>query len=99
MRIGIRHREQQTLYISELIDTQSEDLAHGRLWLGLHITAIYDALERLPLLIQAKSIVARPLKRERVDSDIDPVDIVKKRARLRRKKEEVRRPYPKESRC
>ncbi len=51
LRIGIRHRESQTLYLSDLIDVRTcTDPAYGKIWLGLHIAIVSDALERLPIL-------------------------------------------------
>ncbi len=51
LRIGIRHRESQTLYLSDLIDVRTcTDPAYGKIWLGLHLAIVSDALERLPIL-------------------------------------------------
>lgn len=47
MRIGIRHRGRQTLYISPLIDPSSRDgLPFGKIWAGLHLALIDDVLQR-----------------------------------------------------
>ncbi|KDR66158.1 hypothetical protein GALMADRAFT_283987 [Galerina marginata CBS 339.88] len=46
-RIGIRHRESQTLYLSGLIDTVNiQDPRYRKLHLGLHVAIVKDALER-----------------------------------------------------
>ncbi|KIM39102.1 hypothetical protein M413DRAFT_236009 [Hebeloma cylindrosporum] len=46
-RIGIRHRESQTLYLSELIDTTAcKDPSYGAIQVGLHLAIIRDALQR-----------------------------------------------------
>jgi hypothetical protein len=45
-RIGIRHRESQTLYLSGLIDmTACKDPTYGEIQVGLHLTIIQDALQ------------------------------------------------------
>lgn len=50
-RIGIRHRESQTLYLSDLIDTQTcDDPRYGKLHVGIHLAIVQDALNRLPKL-------------------------------------------------
>ncbi|KAF8878507.1 hypothetical protein CPB85DRAFT_1443354 [Mucidula mucida] len=48
LRIGIRHRETQTLYLSSLIDVGNPDSEYGRLMLGLHFCIVHDVLARLP---------------------------------------------------
>ncbi|KAF9012785.1 hypothetical protein BDZ89DRAFT_1077365 [Hymenopellis radicata] len=51
IRIGIRHRERQTLLLSSLIDIRScKDPAYGGLWTAFHVFAIADAVQRLPLI-------------------------------------------------
>ncbi|KIM39090.1 hypothetical protein M413DRAFT_29658 [Hebeloma cylindrosporum] len=46
-RIGIRHRESQTLYLSELMDTTAcKDPSYGAIQIGLHLAIIQDALQR-----------------------------------------------------
>ncbi|KIM39104.1 hypothetical protein M413DRAFT_236022 [Hebeloma cylindrosporum] len=46
-RIGIRHRESQTLYLSELIDTTAcKDPPYGAIQVGLHLAIMQDALQR-----------------------------------------------------
>ncbi|KAF9556381.1 hypothetical protein CPC08DRAFT_820517 [Agrocybe pediades] len=47
-RIGIRHRESQTLYISPLIEPiNSRNPSYGKLHVGLHVAIIQDLLQRL----------------------------------------------------
>ncbi|KAF8892859.1 hypothetical protein CPB85DRAFT_229749 [Mucidula mucida] len=51
VRIGIRHRKRQTLYLSSLIDIRTcKDPSYGSLWTALHIALASDAMKRLPLL-------------------------------------------------
>ncbi|KAF8901798.1 hypothetical protein CPB85DRAFT_1322794, partial [Mucidula mucida] len=47
VRIGIRHRELQTLFLSDLIDICScKDPSYGELWTALHIAVASDAVQR-----------------------------------------------------
>ncbi|KAF8891165.1 hypothetical protein CPB85DRAFT_1441057 [Mucidula mucida] len=51
LRIGIRHRERQTLYLSSLIDIRTcKDPTYGGIWTALHVAIAADAVQRLPLL-------------------------------------------------
>ncbi|KAK0498138.1 hypothetical protein EDD18DRAFT_1071378 [Armillaria luteobubalina] len=51
LRVGIRHRKAQTLYISDLVDVCSHtDPAYGKLLVAIHLAIIRDALDRAPLL-------------------------------------------------
>ncbi|KAF8904519.1 hypothetical protein CPB85DRAFT_1255327 [Mucidula mucida] len=51
IRLGIRHRRLQTLFLSELIDIRHCSApAYGRLWTAMHVASVYDALQRLPEL-------------------------------------------------
>ncbi|KAF9040218.1 hypothetical protein BDZ89DRAFT_1156737 [Hymenopellis radicata] len=54
LRIGIRHRKSQTLFLSGLIDIRTcKDPSYGSLWTALHIAIASDAVKRLPLLENA----------------------------------------------
>ncbi|KAF9040252.1 hypothetical protein BDZ89DRAFT_1110013 [Hymenopellis radicata] len=54
LRIGIRHRKRQTLFLSSLIDIRTcKDPSYGSLWTALHIAIASDAVKRLPLLENA----------------------------------------------
>ncbi|KAF9040223.1 hypothetical protein BDZ89DRAFT_1129141 [Hymenopellis radicata] len=54
LRIGIRHRKSQTLFLSSLIDIRTcKDPSYGSLWTALHIAIASDAVKRLPLLENA----------------------------------------------
>lgn len=48
--ICIRDRTNQTLYVSDLIDTTGSGVEYGKLHTGLYIAAIRDAVERARLL-------------------------------------------------
>ncbi|SJL01254.1 uncharacterized protein ARMOST_04572 [Armillaria ostoyae] len=51
LRVGIRHRKTQTLYISDLVDICSHtDPTYGKLLVAIHLAIIRDALDRAPLL-------------------------------------------------
>ncbi|KAF8991725.1 hypothetical protein BDZ89DRAFT_1086524 [Hymenopellis radicata] len=55
MRIGIRHRATQTLFLTGLIDlVTSETPTFGKLFTGLHLAVARDALKRLPLVMGKK---------------------------------------------
>ncbi|KAJ7173380.1 hypothetical protein C8R46DRAFT_1348074 [Mycena filopes] len=45
-RIGIRHRETQTLLLSDLIEVPRSDPSYARIHIGLYITAYRDAVNR-----------------------------------------------------
>ncbi|KAJ7155831.1 hypothetical protein C8R46DRAFT_1116557 [Mycena filopes] len=81
-RIGVRDRENQTLYLSDVIDVQNcKAPAYGRIHTGLFITILRDALDRLAQ--HQKSTPEKPLSTARsaegskrpldADSDATPV--------------------------
>ncbi|KAF9018780.1 hypothetical protein BDZ89DRAFT_1139757 [Hymenopellis radicata] len=87
IRIGIRHRERQTLFLSSLIDIRScKGPAYGGLWTAFHVFAIADAVQRVPLienslLAKRKSTfdepTGRPSKRLKADdgaADMSSID-------------------------
>lgn len=54
--IGIRHRNTQTLYVSDLIKPHAcKEPSYGKLHVGLYIAAIRDALDR-----ERQALDARP---------------------------------------
>jgi len=54
-RIGIRHRQTQTLYLSELIDiAHDKEPAHGKLHIGLCLSAFKDAVDRAAQFCQVE---------------------------------------------
>ncbi|KIM40423.1 hypothetical protein M413DRAFT_28888 [Hebeloma cylindrosporum] len=57
-RIGFRHRETQTLYLSELIDPSVEK--YGKIQIGLHLAIVKDVLEREASLSSPKKRPAEP---------------------------------------
>ncbi|KAF9039609.1 hypothetical protein BDZ89DRAFT_1060767 [Hymenopellis radicata] len=67
LRIGIRHRETQTLFLSELFDVcHCKAPAYGRVWAGIHLAIVDDILQRLEALHPASaerdaSPISRPL--------------------------------------
>ncbi|KAF9040205.1 hypothetical protein BDZ89DRAFT_1060621 [Hymenopellis radicata] len=86
IRMGIRHRERQTLFLSSLIDIRScKDPAYGGLWTAFHVFAIADAVQRVrlienSLLTKRKSTFdepRRPSKRLKADdgaADMSSID-------------------------
>lgn len=57
-RIGIRHRETQTLYLSDLIDPTCMK-GYGQIHLGLLIAALKDRLDKLNLVEEPKAPVRK----------------------------------------
>lgn len=65
-RIGFRHRANQTLYLSELIDVvHGKDPAYGRLHIGLHMAIIQDVLDRMHQQIKLEAEGAPKLRSKR----------------------------------
>ncbi|KAF9038305.1 hypothetical protein BDZ89DRAFT_1157159 [Hymenopellis radicata] len=55
LRVGIRHRATQTLFLTELLDlATSENPTFGKFYTGLHLAAAHDSLKRLPLKMNRK---------------------------------------------
>ncbi len=85
VRIGIRHRELQTLFLSDLIDICScKDPSYGELWTALHIAVASDAVQRAlqlenPRLGKRKqtSATTNRSKRRKLDNvaDLDRVSV------------------------
>ncbi len=85
LRVGIRHRATQTLFLSELVDlVTSETPTSGKLFAGLHLAATHDALKRLPLLKNGSNKRAReteqyhlPYKRRRTIKSQENAEVVR----------------------
>ncbi|KAJ7648306.1 hypothetical protein DFH06DRAFT_1476341 [Mycena polygramma] len=58
-RIGIRHRQTQTLYLSPLIDVTNMESGYAKLHVGLYITMIQDTIDRTA---QRAKTEERPLR-------------------------------------
>ncbi|KAK0429853.1 hypothetical protein EV421DRAFT_501925 [Armillaria borealis] len=74
LRLGVRRRENQTLYISDLIDVRTcSNPTFGKLMVSIHAAILHDALKRLPLLdVKTKhTSVAIPPGRKRPRNDAD----------------------------
>ncbi|PBL01858.1 hypothetical protein ARMGADRAFT_1005352 [Armillaria gallica] len=51
LRVGVRRRETQTLYISEIIDVLNcSNPTYGKLMVAINTAILHDVIERLPLL-------------------------------------------------
>lgn len=63
MRVGIRHRATQTLFLSEVVDSCHCDAPNfGHMIAGLHIAIVDDALQRMCLLSKpSPETVDKPL--------------------------------------
>ncbi|KAF9018406.1 hypothetical protein BDZ89DRAFT_1073919, partial [Hymenopellis radicata] len=74
VRIGIRHRELQTLYLSNLIDICScKDPSYGELWTALHIAVASDAVQR------ARQLENPRLGKRKQTSELAPTNRSKRR--------------------
>ncbi|KAF9021586.1 hypothetical protein BDZ89DRAFT_1137933 [Hymenopellis radicata] len=50
LRVGVRHRETQTLLLSDLVDVcRSNNPAYGKIWAGVHMAALDDVLQRFEI--------------------------------------------------
>ncbi|KAJ6458408.1 hypothetical protein C8R47DRAFT_1163195 [Mycena vitilis] len=58
-RIGIRHRQTQTLYLSDLIDVTNFESGYVKLHVGLYIAMIQDTIDRTA---QRAKVEERPLR-------------------------------------
>lgn len=68
LRIGIRHRESQTLFLSDLFDVHnSSEPSYGKLMVGMHIAIAQDAFERLERVSHSN----RDAKRKEADSEVE----------------------------
>ncbi|KAF8651026.1 hypothetical protein AX16_004960 [Volvariella volvacea WC 439] len=83
-RIGIRHREMQTLYLSDVIDTEQFGM-YGKLQLGLHIAMVKDAMERMEererQMGRERQMEERKEKRKRKDAQKPADRMLRKRKR------------------
>ncbi|KAK0490414.1 hypothetical protein IW261DRAFT_1555550 [Armillaria novae-zelandiae] len=51
LRVGVRRRKTQTLYISELVDVlHCSNPNYGKLMVAINVAILHDVIERLPLL-------------------------------------------------
>ncbi|KAF9026959.1 hypothetical protein BDZ89DRAFT_1113657 [Hymenopellis radicata] len=72
LRIGIRHRETQTLLLSELVDVCTrKDPAYGKIWAGIHLAIVDDALQRFWAALELKSDPTPVLGEKRPSPDPD----------------------------
>lgn len=56
-RIGVRHRQSQTLYLSDVVDVANgKDPAYGKLHTGLFIAAFEDGFDRAQQLREAEAV-------------------------------------------
>ncbi|KAK0191552.1 hypothetical protein F5146DRAFT_605341 [Armillaria mellea] len=94
LRLGVRRRENQTLYISDLIDVRTcSNPAFGKLMISIHAAVLHDALKRLSLLdVKTKpTSVAVPSgrKRPRDDADTPAPQLRRSRRKLKVASDEV----------
>ncbi|KAG6847693.1 hypothetical protein H0H93_006540 [Arthromyces matolae] len=73
-RIGFRHRESRTLFVSNLIDVHNcSNPAYGRLHTGLYLSILQDAMDRMKERTARATANARSRKRRR-ESAIEPTN-------------------------
>ncbi|KAH9474859.1 hypothetical protein JR316_0013327 [Psilocybe cubensis] len=83
-RIGIRHRQSQTLYLSDPIDpVQMKEPGYRQMHLGLTIAAIKD---RLAMLVQTEEVNQRPSKRKDIAQSFVAYNSMKDRATRRKRR-------------
>jgi hypothetical protein len=82
-RIGYRHRNSQTLFLSGLIDVSAGSKPHyGQLQIGLYMIILRDALERIRLLKDGSSTrTITSAKRKRLDDPAHDSNTVHKKLR------------------
>ncbi|KAG6847111.1 hypothetical protein H0H93_010055, partial [Arthromyces matolae] len=89
-RIGFRHRESQTLFMSSLIDIPNCNPTYNRIHTGLYISIIQDALDRLTQERSASEAKPRKRKRKRDSCDAGvPSRLYKTRSRALKDVEEA----------
>jgi hypothetical protein len=52
--IGVRHRQSQTLYISNVIEPHAATPAYGKIHVGLYIAALWDVMDRIQQDLQTE---------------------------------------------
>ncbi|KNZ73735.1 hypothetical protein J132_10003 [Termitomyces sp. J132] len=72
-RIGFRHRESQTLFVSSLIDVHNcSDPSYGRLQAGLYLSIVQDAINRTKRQDELDNAKPKSRKRRRDPSEEEP---------------------------
>ncbi|KAK2460208.1 hypothetical protein APHAL10511_007799 [Amanita phalloides] len=70
-RIGFRHRDSQTLCLSDLIDvSETSDPGYGQLQVGLYMVILRDALDRIRLM-NVRSTGVRPEMKRKLSDDVE----------------------------
>ncbi|KAG6834230.1 hypothetical protein H0H93_011034 [Arthromyces matolae] len=87
-RIGFRHRESQTLFISNLIDVPTCP-SYGRLQVGLYLAILQDAIDRLTQRQKADELRPKTKKRRRDTGDIGTSTRYKTRSMISKGLEEA----------
>ena len=81
-RIGVRHRETGTLFLSDLIDVHScRDPGYGKIQTGLYLLIIKDIMERARVL--GKLVPEPSISEKKVQVEPDESRQVKKRPKTR----------------
>ncbi|KAG6849203.1 hypothetical protein H0H93_010487 [Arthromyces matolae] len=88
-RIGFRHRESQTLFLSNLIDIPNCNPTYNRIHTGLYLSIIQDALDRLMQQQVASEAKPRTRKRKRDSCDTGVIRSYKTRSKALKVVEEA----------
>src|SRR6266550_669998 len=81
-RIGVRHRETGTLFLSDLIDVHScRDPGYGKIQTGLYLLIIKDVMERARVL--RRMMPEPPISEKKGQVEPDESRQIKKRPKTR----------------
>ncbi|KAF9016333.1 hypothetical protein BDZ89DRAFT_1075700 [Hymenopellis radicata] len=86
LRIGIRHRETQTLILSDLLDVcHAKNPAYGKIWAGMHIAIAQDVMERYQIRLASQPVPAPTPGLKRASPDTEEGSNKKRKAAAREK--------------
>ncbi|KAF9037352.1 hypothetical protein BDZ89DRAFT_1061508 [Hymenopellis radicata] len=84
LRIGIRHRETQTLILSDLLDVcHAKDPAYGKIWAGMHIAIAQDLMERYHIRLASQPVPVPTAGLKRAAPDTEEGSNKKRKAKAR----------------
>ncbi|KAK0451991.1 uncharacterized protein EV420DRAFT_1311758 [Desarmillaria tabescens] len=87
LRIGVRHRKTQTLYISELVDICTcSNPTFGKLMVAINVAILRDAIERAPLLdpslVKHKQLQTGKSRKRQQDANEADIPVRRSRRKL-----------------
>ncbi|KAF9027850.1 hypothetical protein BDZ89DRAFT_1066586 [Hymenopellis radicata] len=84
LRIGIRHRETQTLILSDLLDVcHAKNPAYGKIWAGIHIAIAQDVMERYQIRLASQPVPVPTAGLKRASPDTEEGANKKRKAKAR----------------